>query len=414
LRSPKVSDIKIVESTSAKQETFRVSYGSPRTISYKTTSTGTLSFEVLKGRGVDIEIVSVVNRNDQYDFLNLSDSPYVNKENYLKNKQAVKQSMLARPCIQWFVSWKCNYKCSYCWQEAAHEVYRHGGNNKHSPENWANSFNSLHPKEVYFTGGEPTLYKKLPELINLISPHTSLRMTTNFGPTFNLDRWKEVPANRVAVCASLHPTQVDVNAFISKVSQYTEEYGPQRFGIELVKHPDNLKIVHEAGLVEFCEQRGIELLLDDYVSVFEEEDQDGMEEDLYQLIVETNSIAPLDFTSLAEKVEVPQDLSLKLGKTNDTTRMPVFCPAGSLRINIDAFGDVYTCMSAVDRSKLFGQYGLPHYKPIGNILEPDFELLREPVICWESFRCSACDACLVSKYWKKMDEDFNYQLPICE
>lgn len=415
LRDPKVSDIKIVELTSGKEETFRVSYGDPRTISYEASSIGSLELEILKGRGVDLDIISLVNRNNKHDYLNLSDSPHVDKENYFANKRSVEQAMLtARPHIQWFVTWKCNYKCSYCWQEEAHEVYRHTNNNKYSPENWAAAFNKLNPHELYFTGGEPTIYKKLPELISLLNPDIKLRMTSNFGPTFNLDRWKEVPPNRVAIDASLHPTQVDVDAFIAKVVQYTEEYGSESFGIELVKHPDNLKIVHEAGLVDFCKQRGIKLTLDDYVSVFEEDDQDGMEKDLYQQIVQIKSVIPLDFDSLTEKTKIPDDCSLKLGKASDKSRLPVFCPAGSLRINVDAFADVYTCMSAIDRSKMFGTYGLPHYKPIGNLLDPSFKLLSEPVICWESFRCSACDSCFVSKFWKPVDEKFNKQLPICE
>ena len=65
------------------------------------------------------------------------------------------------------------------------------------------------------------------------------------------------------------------------------------------------------------------------------------------------------------------------------------------------------------RSKLFGNYSLPHYKPLGNILDGTFERLNEPVICWEKFRCSACDYQRVGKHWRKMDDGFDKQLPIC-
>ena len=57
LRSPKTTDIKLVELTSNKRETFRVSYGDARTISYETPSVGFLEFEIVKARGVDIEII---------------------------------------------------------------------------------------------------------------------------------------------------------------------------------------------------------------------------------------------------------------------------------------------------------------------------------------------------------------------
>ncbi|MQF98509.1 MAG: radical SAM protein [SAR202 cluster bacterium] len=415
LTSPKVCDIKVKELSSEHEETFRVTYGSPRTISYETPSVGILKLEIMKPKDAQIEIVSIVNRSQQGDFLNLSESNLVDKNNYDKNKSKVSESMLdAKPHIQWFLTWKCNYKCQYCWQEAANEIYRNTKNNKLTPELWAESFNKLNPKEIYFTGGEPTLYKGLVDVIKMLNPEIELRMTTNFGKTFNLDKWSELPPNRVDVDASLHPTQVNVDDFIRKVADYTEKYGSEKFGIELVRHPDNLKIVNEAGLIDFCKDRGITLNLDEYVSVFEEEDQDGMELDLYKQIVDIKPLSPLDFGPLCEPVEIPLDCSLKLEPCTDKARLPIFCPAGSMRINVDGFGDAYTCMSAVDRSKMFGRHALPHYKPVGNILDDNFSLMSEPVVCWESFRCSACDSCFVSKFWEPMDEQFNMQLPICE
>jgi hypothetical protein len=241
-------------------------------------------------------------------------------------------------------------------------------------------------------------------------------MTTNFGPTFNLEKWKVgVPVDRFTnITVSLHPTQTDKEEFFYKAEQYVNHYGSDRFGIELVKHPDNLRIISELELSDFCNKHKIELILDDYVSVFREEDQSGMDKDFYQQIVEIKSIIPTDHRSLSRKVSVPEDCSLKLEPTDNKERLPVFCPAGNLRINVDAFADVYTCMSAIDRSKMFGSHALPHYPPIGNLLDPDFKLLNEPVICWESFRCSACDSCRVGEHWNPVDEEFSYQLPICE
>ena len=101
-------------------------------------------------------------------------------------------------------------------------------------------------------------------------------------------------------------------------------------------------------------------------------------------------------------------------KTNDKSRQPIFCPAGWKKINVDFEGNIFTCMSAIDRSKLFHQSAMPHYTPIANIFDKDFELKKEPVICWESFRCSACDYQMLQHAWRPFKNNFNFQLPIVE
>ena len=128
-------------------------------------------------------------------------------------------------------------------------------------------------------------------------------------------------------------------------------------------------------------------------------------------MIQIDTLNTLDHAPL---VDYAKPVNSELPITNDSSRLPIFCPAGSLRINVDSTGDAYTCMSAIDRSKLFGDYALPHYKSIGNILDGTFKRLEEPVICWEKFRCSACDYQRVGKYWKEIDSDFDRQLPICE
>jgi radical SAM protein with 4Fe4S-binding SPASM domain len=95
-------------------------------------------------------------------------------------------------------------------------------------------------------------------------------------------------------------------------------------------------------------------------------------------------------------------------------RTPIYCPAGWKKINIDFEGNIFTCMSAVDRSKLFHSTAMPHYSPIANIFDDNFELQKEPILCWESFRCSACDYQMIKHSWTPFKNEFNYQLPIPE
>jgi len=396
---------------------YKISDGGHRIICHESKSSGETSLSITHGQHVKVNIVSIHNREHKLDFLNISDSEYVNKKKFEENRlEVIEQTKDLRPYVQWFVTWKCNYKCNYCWQEVAEEVYRSERHNTNDVEIWASAFNNINPKELYFTGGEPTLYKDITKLISMLNSDIDLSMTTNFAGSFKLDKWfKEVPVNRVGnVCASVHPTQIkDVDAFFEKVLRYIDHYGSERFQLEMVNHPENTKIISEDTIRDFCDKNKIRLAIDQYTSVFDDEDPDqgGVDRELYNNMIQIDTLNTLDYDSL---VDYAKPVNSELPIINDSSRLPIFCPAGSLRINVDSTGDAYTCMSAIDRSKLFGDYALPHYKSIGNILDGTFKRLEEPVICWEKFRCSACDYQRVGKYWKEIDSDFDRQLPICE
>ena len=102
------------------------------------------------------------------------------------------QTMLDRPLfnISWILGRFCNYKCSYCWpyarsdqqdflpfevyQNAIDEIKRQARQNGFTQFHWS------------FSGGEPTAYKQLLELVKhldeLESSYQSIHMTTNLSP----------------------------------------------------------------------------------------------------------------------------------------------------------------------------------------------------------------------------------------
>ena len=102
------------------------------------------------------------------------------------------QTMLDRPLfnISWILGRFCNYKCSYCWPYARSdkldyqtlEVYKNTIDEIKRQAN-LNGFNQLHWS---FSGGEPTAYKDLLELIKHLdetkSSYQSVHMTTNLSP----------------------------------------------------------------------------------------------------------------------------------------------------------------------------------------------------------------------------------------
>jgi MoaA/NifB/PqqE/SkfB family radical SAM enzyme len=170
-------------------------------------------------------------------------------------------------------------------------------------------------------------------------------------------------------------------------------------GIEMVLHPDNTKLVDPNKIIEFSKKHNLAIPhLDEFVD---------------------SNIKNINFSkdmnSLTDNLYPNYSTDYKFAeKTNNKSRQPIFCPAGWKKINVDFEGNIFTCMSAIDRSKLFHQSAMPHYTPIANIFDKDFELKKEPVICWESFRCSACDYQMLQHAWRPFKNNFNFQLPIVE
>tara|TARA_R100000808_G_scaffold2804_3_gene10581 strand:- start:93632 stop:95377 length:1746 start_codon:yes stop_codon:yes gene_type:complete len=434
LYEPDTTKIKITDTDSGKEEEFDIISGGSRIICYETESKNSLNFEVSIEDNVNMVIKSVVNRNDYSDYLGLTE--YVEDKPHWKYEEHKDKHELS---IQWFMTWKCNYKCGYCWQEVSKELYRYDKWDRMAPELWANAFNKLNPYSIYLTGGEPSLYKKLPEFISLLDKKTIVSITTNFGRTFDLDKWKSIikPGRVTGFWASFHPTQLNnVDEFFSKADQYLDLYGSHGFGLEMVLHKDNLP--YKEKFLDFCKTRDIQYSLDPFVAQYEEDNQpevnpkefvefdsNNRAEDKYNKlpIVQTaglkrericniNAQKQIEYT---EKLMAPKNLRLKLDeKTDEPGRLPIFCTAGMSRINVDMEGDAFTCMSAIDRGKLFKPHSLPHYKPIGNVLDDNFELLKKPIVCWESFRCSACDFELVDYYWEPINSNFKYKLPLPE
>ena len=103
------------------------------------------------------------------------------------------RTMLAKPlfAVSWILGRFCNYNCSYCWPYARSdkldylplEVYTRSIDEIKRQAN-QNGFNQFHWS---FSGGEPTAYKQLPDLIkhlenDISNSYQSIHMTTNLSP----------------------------------------------------------------------------------------------------------------------------------------------------------------------------------------------------------------------------------------
>jgi len=110
-----------------------------------------------------------------------------------KIKSFGQQTMLDRPLfnISWILGRFCNYKCSYCWPYARSdqpdhqslEVYK-STVDEIKRQARLNGFTDFHWS---FSGGEPTAYKQLLDLIKhlddgVLTPYQTVHMTTNLSP----------------------------------------------------------------------------------------------------------------------------------------------------------------------------------------------------------------------------------------
>jgi organic radical activating enzyme len=141
------------------------------------------------------------------------------------------RTMLNRPLFStsWILGRFCNYKCSYCWPYArtgapdhqsidvykctVDEIKRQARANKFTEFHWS------------FSGGEPTAYKHLLELIKHLddgiqTPYQSIHMTTNLSPSIKWWRnWTTATEllQRRSITASFHDEFAKETEFGDKI-----------------------------------------------------------------------------------------------------------------------------------------------------------------------------------------------------
>lgn len=147
------------------------------------------------------------------------------------------RTMLSKPLftVSWVLGRFCNYKCSYCWKHARSDVVDHKSLSIYKTtmdeikkQARANGFTEFHWS---FSGGEPTTYKNLLELIAYIddgptTPYQSVHMTTNLSP--GIKWWRKWCKStellqRRSISASFHEEFADENDFSNKVLELMHE-----------------------------------------------------------------------------------------------------------------------------------------------------------------------------------------------
>ena len=129
--------------------------------------------------------------------------------------------------VSWILGRFCNYKCSYCWPYANTDTPDHQDFNLYTnamdsikSQARENGFDRFH---FSFSGGEPTAYKKLLDLVDHYadddSQYQSIHMTTNLSPN---EKWwlryveKTKGLSKKSLTASYHAEFADETAFGDK------------------------------------------------------------------------------------------------------------------------------------------------------------------------------------------------------
>lgn len=332
-----------------------------------------------------LNVGKIVSRNKKHEVLGIEEDADA-KLSCLRKANSLPVS------LQWFVTWRCNYTCHYCWQETVRDSYRKLKPASKSPTQWAEALLRLKPDEIVMSGGEPTTLPGIIDIVNLLGSVVPIHMTSNLGNSFKLDDWeKEISPDFLdCITFSFHPSQQSWDDYSHKLKRFVNFYGGRKTGVELVMHPKQVEF--EKPMRELAHQLGVHVV---NIDPFHRQPV----------------IYPSQPGSFADRCP-EKNPSIAHMPRQSSDKDPHYCSAGINRINIDPAGDAYTCMSAIDRSKMFGKHSLAHYRSIGNVFDRDFRMQQEPVLCWETFRCSGCDSTRIGESWTP--HPFAKELPLPE
>jgi organic radical activating enzyme len=300
------------------------------------------------------------------------------------------QTMLDRPLFStsWILGRFCNYNCSYCWPYARSDKVDHQPLDVYKAtvdeikrQARANGFDQFHWS---FSGGEPTAYKQLNDLVKHLdeteSPYQSIHMTTNLSPGSKW--WNTWCANtallqRRSITASFHDEFAKEQEFGDKCLQL--QYELVHVTINQVMVPEKFDELY--ARMERFHKRGINVTLKPQSDPTASAVVDGYTEDMIKLMRE-------GFPQRAFGEEVYQ---IRLSDGNKDYYLDQ-----AERFNAFGFNKFkdWTCnagyQSVIIRGNEVKRAYSCHEAPLGTI--DSFELFKEPTRCITPSCVSSADS----------------------
>jgi organic radical activating enzyme len=301
------------------------------------------------------------------------------------------RTMLSSPLfsVSWILGRFCNYNCSYCWPYARSdkqdyqslEVYKQAIDEIKRQAN-QNGFNQFHWS---FSGGEPTAYKHLHELVKHLdetnSSYQSIHMTTNLSPGSKW--WKTWCHNtemlqRRSITASFHDEFAKEQEFGDKCLQLMYEL--VHVTVNQVMVPEKFYELYER--MSRLHARGINVTLKPQSDPTASRVVDGYTEEMIHLL-------QTGFPQTSQGEDVYQ---IALYDSNDTEYL--FDQAE--RFNAFGFNKFqgWSCNSGyqsviIRGSEVKRSYSC-HDQPLGTL--EDFELFKNPQPCITPSCVSSADS----------------------
>ncbi len=300
------------------------------------------------------------------------------------------QTMLDRPLfsISWILGRFCNYSCSYCWPYARSDKVDHQSLevyisviNEIKRQARQNGFNQFHWS---FSGGEPTAYKNLLELIRHLdekqSPYQSVHMTTNLSPGSKWWKtWCDATAllQRRSITASFHDEFAKEQEFGDKCLQL--QYELVHVTINQVMVPEKFYELYER--MERFHKRGINVTLKPQSDPTASTVVDGYTEDMIHKMQ----------TGFPQKLQDEDVFQIRL---NDGVKDYYFDQAERFNaFGFNKFKD-WTCNSGYQSVIIRGNEVKRSYSchdvPLGTLEQ--FELFKEPQRCTTPSCVSSADS----------------------
>jgi MoaA/NifB/PqqE/SkfB family radical SAM enzyme len=254
----------------------------------------------------------------------------------------------------WDLCYTCNYRCPYCgvWEQKS------GKDILLSPQEWRHIWHDLYKKygsaHIFVSGGEPSTYPDFFELARMLSDEHTLEICTNLS--WDTDKLiPEISNNVLRIAPTFHPAFAKFEEFFERAVRI-KEYLPN-FQIYYVAYPGQIEEMPERS--RKFKKEGISLI---------------------PLPLRGNGFV---LNSEAEKKIVEEvspykgeKLLYQLQRISPKGRL---CRAGQHYAVIRTDGRVDRCSQYSDGS-------------VGNILDKDFMLYKEPLHCIK-------DYCPIESQW---------------
>ena len=303
------------------------------------------------------------------------------------------RTMLDRPLfsISWILGRFCNYSCSYCWPYARSDKIDHQDLDVYirtideiKKQANENGFKEFHWS---FSGGEPTAYKGLLDLIRHLeqdkkSPYQSIHMTTNLSPGSKWWKsWCEITSTlqRRSITASYHAEFAREQEFGDKCLQLMND--GVHLTVNQVMVPNQFYELYER--CDRFHRRGINVTLKPQSDPTASNVVDGYTEEMIYLMQ----------TGFPQRIAEQEIYQIALYDDRDNEYL--FDQAE--RFNAFGFNKFngWRCnsgyQSVIIRSNEIKRSYSCHDQPLGTLTE-GFELFKEPKICITPSCVSSADS----------------------